>query len=283
MRTSILKPGDEPALERLLSTRAETSMFLRSNSQKAGLTDRGEKLQATYAAVWEGEEIVAVAAHCWNGIVLVQAPEPRHIDDVVRLAVETSGRAVKGFSGAWEQVVAARRTLGLEGQAAMLDSREDLFALDLSKLAVPRALATGEWICRTPAPGELSLLATWRAAYYVEAIGETPGPLVDARALQDVRNSDAQWVVAIDGEPRAYSGFNARLPDMVQIGGVYTPPTLRGGGYARAVVAGSLLSARSAGVRRAILFTGQDNVAARRAYLALGFEIIGDFGLVMFS
>jgi predicted GNAT family acetyltransferase len=58
---------------------------------------------------------------------------------------------------------------------------------------------------------------------------------------------------------------------------------MRGRGYARAVVAGSLLSARAAGVARAILFTGQDTARARRAYLALGFQIIGDYGLVLFA
>jgi hypothetical protein len=145
MPTSVLKPGDEPALERFLSTHAETSMFLRSNSRRAGLNDEGHKFQATYVAMWEGEEIVAVAAHCWNGVILVQAPAPENID-VVRLALEKSGRAVRGFSGPWEQVVAARRTLGLDGRAAVLDSREDLFALDLSNLVVPQALVTREWI-----------------------------------------------------------------------------------------------------------------------------------------
>ncbi len=76
--------------------------------------------------------------------------------------------------------------------------------------------------------------------------------------------------------------FNARLPDCVQIGGVYTPPARRGHGYARAAVAGALLEARDAGATRSILFTGEHNAAARAAYLALGYRVIGDFGLVLF-
>jgi predicted GNAT family acetyltransferase len=94
------------------------------------------------------------------------------------------------------------------------------------------------------------------------------------------QRSGSRWLLEQDGWPVASTGFNARLPDVVQIGGVYTPPALRGRGYARAAVAGSLLAVRETGVRRAVLFTGTDNEPARRTYLALGFRVVGDFGFV---
>jgi uncharacterized protein len=76
--------------------------------------------------------------------------------------------------------------------------------------------------------------------------------------------------------------FNARLPDVVQVGGVYTPPEHRRRGAARAVVAGMLRGARDEeGVGRAILFTGDDNVAAQTAYRAIGFTAVGEYGLVL--
>lgn len=58
---------------------------------------------------------------------------------------------------------------------------------------------------------------------------------------------------------------------------------LRGRGYARAAVAASLRLAQARGVKRSILFTAETNRAARRAYAALGYEVIGDFGLVLFN
>ena len=67
----------------------------------------------------------------------------------------------------------------------------------------------------------------------------------------------------------------------MQIGGVWTPPSLRSRGYGRAAVAASLLDARAEGVRVAILFTGKGNVPACRAYEALGFQVIGDYRLVL--
>jgi predicted GNAT family acetyltransferase len=77
--------------------------------------------------------------------------------------------------------------------------------------------------------------------------------------------------------------FNGRLPDAVQIGGVFTPPALRARGFARAVVAGALLAARADGVTRSILFTGRDNAFARSAYLSLGYGIVGDYGIVFLA
>jgi predicted GNAT family acetyltransferase len=62
---------------------------------------------------------------------------------------------------------------------------------------------------------------------------------------------------------------------------VFTPQALRGRGYARAVVAGSLAQARSAGVARAVLFTPRPDAVA--GYRAVGFEQIGRYGVVLFA
>jgi predicted GNAT family acetyltransferase len=49
------------------------------------------------------------------------------------------------------------------------------------------------------------------------------------------------------------------------------------------VSAGALLVARGEGVSRGILFTGHDNAPARKAYEAIGFEVTGEFGLLLFD
>ena len=74
---------------------------------------------------------------------------------------------------------------------------------------------------------------------------------------------------------------DSQVRDNVQIGGVWTPPELRGRGYARRVVAGALRVAEGEGVRRAVLFT--ENPAARRSYEALGFRQVGEFGVIVLA
>jgi predicted GNAT family acetyltransferase len=77
------------------------------------------------------------------------------------------------------------------------------------------------------------------------------------------------------------AGFNATLPEIVQIGGVYTPAALRGKGYARRAVALHLAEARAAGVARAVLFAAND--AAARAYQAIGFRRADPFTLFLLA
>ncbi len=282
----LLRPGDEAALDTFPARHADTSMFLRSNARSAGLTDRGQPMQATYVAVLDGERIRGVAAHCWNGMVLVQAPDAADAAAVAREAVRRSRRTVTGFSGPWSQVVAAREALGLGAALTTKDSRDELYVLDLARLVVPPELANGTVRCRHPTESELELLVDWRVRFAVEALGATDGPDLRQASTDDVRRQHdrgTDWLLLAGAAPVSYSVFNAMLPDIVQIGGVWTAPEFRGRGYARSVVAGSLLSARKQGIERAVLFADPTNEAARRAYLFLGFRIVGDYGLVLLA
>jgi GNAT superfamily N-acetyltransferase len=274
-----LRPGNEAELDAFLAQHADSAMFLRGNLRVSGLVDRGEPMQATYVAARQGGSIVAVAASCWNGRVLVEG-EPHACAEAARAAVATSGRPVAGMSGPWTQVVAARAALGLADRRARLDSRERLYALSLAALRVPPA-RPGEG-CRRVEAGDVPELARWRAEFEVEALGAERSAAHEQATVASFRPAASQWVYTVDERRVATCLFNAELPDSVQVGGVFTPAELRGKGYARAVVAGSLAEARAAGVKRATLFTPQDNPAAHRAYEAIGFAAIGEYALILF-
>jgi hypothetical protein len=226
----LLRRGDEQALEAFLVRHADFSMFLRSNSRAAGLVYEGQPLQAEYVALFDADRIAAVAAHCWNDMLLVQAPI--EVAAVARAAVAQSGRPVAGLSGPAEQVTAARTALGLDDRPAPKFGREELFALDLADLVVPRPLADGHWTCRHPRPDELDFLLDWRVDFAREAL-QFPDSSTRRgeceRELALVYERGSNWVLE-DGGLVSYSAFNARLPDIVQIGGVWTPRELRGDG-----------------------------------------------------
>jgi uncharacterized protein len=276
-----LGPGDEALLETFLAAHAESSMFLRSNARAAGLTYRGAPLEAEYVADIDGGAVTAVAAHCWNGMLLVQAPSGSAA--VARAAVRRSTRPVAGVSGPLHQVLATCAALDLPVAWAHKQGHEGLFALDLAALVVPPPLADGGVVCRRPRTAELGLLAEWRVAFSVEALHRSDGLALRAEAASDIRlthERGVDWVLTAGGRPVAFAAFNAALPDIVQIGGVWVPRDLRNHGYSRAVVAGSLLTARAAGVTRAVLFA--EDAAAIRSYQAIGFRRIGEYGLMLF-
>lgn len=82
-------------------------------------------------------------------------------------------------------------------------------------------------------------------------------------------------------QPVAMSAFNAVLPEIVQIGGVFVPRRLRNRGYARLAVAQHMVEARARGVQRAVLFAASE--AAVRAYRAIGFQPAAAISLVLFD
>src|SRR5262245_22358667 len=180
-------------------------MFLRSNARAAGLGYESKPLQAQYVAALEDDRIVAVVAHCWNDMLLVQAPA--HVDVLARAALERSGRSVTGISGPAEQVVAARHALGLDDRPTPKFGREELFALDLDRLVVPPPLTDGRWTTRRPRDAELDRMAEWRVDFAVEALQRPDSPELreDARrevALLHERESD--WVLEDHGEVVAF-------------------------------------------------------------------------------
>jgi len=184
-----------------------------------------------------------------------------------------------------DQVEAARAALGLNATHATSDKPEALYALDLQRLVVPAALRDAGIECRAPRPEERGALHAWGFAYDQETLGAPDTDEAQRRAadFMDARiDAGNAWVaVERDGRLVSFSSFNAALPDIVQLGGIYTPPELRGHGYAKAAVAHSLLVARERGVTRAILFTS--NPSAARTYEAVGFERIGSYALVLFE
>lgn len=278
----ILRPGDEPRLEAFLVPHIETSMFLLGNMRASGLVDGGETYQGTYAAAICDGAISAVVAHCWNQVMILQAPS--HAAALCRAAGASSHRPVAGLIGPGRQVAVAAKALGVEDSQVQVDEVEDLYRLPLAQLVVPHLLQNGAFTARLVAAADVPTVAQWNMDYQVEALGATRNRDLEAACLDKAERAVEEgktWVLEHEGRLVAMSAFNAATREAVQIGGVWTPPALRRRGYARSVVAASLLDARSIGVETAILFTGTHNLAAQKAYLALGFEPVGEYRILL--
>ncbi len=280
----ILRPGDEALLEHFLLPRIESSMFLIGNLRTAGLMDNGRAYEGTYAAVFDGGKITGVVAHYWNQNLVFQSPTDRDLKPLWQAVVEASGRSIGGLIGPNDQVARVREELGINASMVQMDEQEKLYSLALGDLVVPDDLSSGKVAGRRIDLRDLELMARWTVAYAIEAIGETDSPHLWESSRRSVERSLRErraWLLERQGEPVACSSFNTAIKEAVQVGGVWTPPELRRRGYGRCVVAVSLLDARADGAEKAILFTGESNLAAQRAYTALGFRHIGDYRLLL--
>ncbi len=279
-----IEPGQEEALEAFLVEHLQSSMFLLSNLKRAGLKNQGKPYEGAYLGAWKGESLCGVSALYWNGMLILQSMG--HTAALVEGHQARDMGAPSGLVGPWAQVEAAREALGAQQWPCRMNSREYLYDLPLDALEVPPALASGQVRCRRATLEDLEVLIPWRLAQKEEMEGGVRSEEDKAGLIAGVyraQSEGVQWVLERQGELVSMSTFNAHLPQCVQIGGVYTPPALRGNGHARAVVAGSLLVARSNGTGRSILFTGEHNEPAQRAYLALGYRRVGQYGIVLFG
>ena len=270
-------------MERFLLPRLESSLFLLSNSRASGLRDTGEAYTGTYAAAVEAQQIAGVVALCWNGTLLPQAPDA-WIDELTSAAIDAAQRPVRAILGPASQVAAAYA--GGQFPQAQMDETEVLFSLDLARLIVPEALRIGSVTARLIKERDLDLLVQWRTAYRTGSLGDADTPQLREQSRADLERSMREgrtWVLEEQGRPVATTSFNACIAEAAQVGGVWTPPELRGRGYARAAVAASLIDARNGGIGKAILFTPQRNIPAQRAYRALGFQEIGDYRVVLLA
>jgi GNAT superfamily N-acetyltransferase len=278
-----LQASDTDAAVSFLSHYAESSMFLLSNLARVGIGNPAERFGGDYwAAVDDQGAIVGVLGHFWNGILLVQAPEKQSLATLIEHVGKCLERPVAGANGPDAQVMDILAGLNVDQAAFSLSRSERLFHLSERSLILP---ALGEPDVEVVSWGRVdaALLGEWLMAYNVEALCRVQDATLQQEIGDAVSDADQfeRFVLKVAGMPVCLAGFNARLPDMVQVGPVWTPPEMRSRGYARYLVAKIVEEAFQRGVKKVILFT--DSESAERAYRAVGFLPIGNYRLSIFK
>ncbi len=266
--------ADRPAIEAFLTAHVATSMFPLSNLRRYGMAG-GHPRAVRFWCRWEAGALTDVLTVTEEGMVFPQCPTGPWGEAKVVLM----GSAVKGILGDGGQVAALRQALGLVDTGG-LDEEEPLYELALADLHLPD---TNGLTLRPLTDALREVVIGWRRAYLKEVM-PMPGEDTEMKAASDIANyvdADTHRALYQDGAPVAMTGFNAVLPEAVQIGGVYTPPKLRSRGLARCAVAMHLAEARQAGVKHAILFAASPQ--ACKAYEAIGFERTGTYTILVYE
>lgn len=279
-----LHDADLDAANAFLANHAATSMVLRGNLRTAGIERRRHPLSGCYfGEVAADGTIHAMVAQFANGNLFIEAGDhPAIPAGLTRAFISDPLKPVAGVFGDAGPAQDMLGQLGLGTAQYAINASDILYALDLKDLIVPDNARADDFQMVDAGQVERNTLLRWLRAYEIEALGAQDTPSLDGKiASRLVHALDARnmWGLIVDGRPVSLSGFNATLPDMVQVGPVWTPPEHRSNGYARILIAKTLLAARSRGVGRAILST--DSEAAAKAYVALGFEKVGRYRLAL--
>ncbi|MFF5444193.1 GNAT family N-acetyltransferase [Streptomyces sp. NPDC012888] len=153
---------------------------------------------------------------------------------------------------------------------------EELRLYRLDGLVPPEPAPAGR--PRPAATADLPLLRTWSAAFAAETDELAPPP--DA-ALLDRVSYGGLLLWEDGGRPVAMAGFSRPLAGTARIYPVYTPPALRGRGYAAGVTAAATRAVRAAGAAEVLLFTDLANPTSNGVYQRLGYRPVEDRAVVV--
>lgn len=279
-----LHDADFDAATAFLANHAATCMVLRGNLRTAGIERRRHPLSGSwFGEVAKDGSIHAIIAQFGNGNVFIETgDQPSVPKGLTEVFLADPLKPVAGVFGRADVAQGFLGQLRLEDAPYAINASDVLYELDLHKLIVPQNARADDFQMVDAEKIERNTLLRWLRAYEIEALGAEDTPALDSKIASRLVNAlDARsmWGLIVDGNAVSLSGFNAALPDMVQVGPVWTPPEERSKGYARILVAKTLLAARARGVKGAVLST--DNEAAAKAYEALGFEKVGRYRLAL--
>lgn len=128
---------------------------------------------------------------------------------------------------------------------------------------------------RTATVADRELVTQWFRAFIREALredGSTAGEMAD-RWLNTPDRTVYLWT---EGQPVSICGAAGRTPNGIRIGAVYTPPELRGRGYASNCVAAASQAQLDTGLRYCFLYTDLANPTSNRIYREIGYEPVCD-------
>ncbi|WP_308461296.1 GNAT family N-acetyltransferase [Streptomyces sp. Ru73] len=168
--------------------------------------------------------------------------------------------AADAFTAAWQQ-----RT----GRAARLRTHLTLYRL--AELTPPDPAPRGR--ARTATAADRALLVEWWGAFARESGGEPHG---HARSVDDRLGYGGLTLWEAGGRPAAFAGVSRTAGGMAKIGPVYTPPELRGNGYAAGATAAVSRGALASGAGQVLLFADAANRTSTALYERLGYRPVGE-------
>jgi predicted GNAT family acetyltransferase len=223
-----------------------------------------------------------------NNLIIAYIPDSEALGERLDQALDLLARDVQidypqlpgvmGQTGVAERF--ARRWQALSGQSYQVWFHERAFSLSAVR---PMTYASGELIRATPA--DRDLLVRWTLDFGVEAMGDSN--LAEAESTVDARLGDGDpqarglylWV---DGAPVSMAGYTGPTPHGIRVGPVYTPPELRGRGYASALVAQMSQALLDGGRSFCFLFTDLANPTSNHIYEEIGYEAVVDMDVYRF-
>lgn len=260
-------------LQTYLSIYKDSSLFMLGNIYKSGLTFNNQPYHGDYLGSFSKQsQINGVLAHYWNGSLMIQTESKDIISELTETFCSYCTRPINQILGQDEQVISLIENLGLDDRYFSSNTQEELYRIDLVNLA-PQINKIKNYSLVSAAQTDETILLQWLRDYEIQTLNaENNQNLLNhvKKRVEQIKSQQFSYVLKVDDNPVALCGSNSNLPDVIQIGPIWTPPEYRNNGYARLVLNEVLLKAKEHGIKRAVLFS--DNPIAIKIYTAIGFK-----------
>ena len=226
-----------------------------------------------FCVVREGDRVVAAALRTPPlSLILSVVDDPRAVATAVdALAASTPDLpGVVGPKGPADAFAALWRER--TGRNVRLKTAERIFRL--ARVIAPRPVGGR---LRRAAPSDRDRVIDWLHAFVVEAMGPEEDVSGIGAFADRWLTEPGRWLYLWDdGGPVSMCGASGETQNGIRIGAVYTPPDLRGHGYASACVAAVSQAQLDRGRRFCFLYTDLANRTSNKIYEAIGYEPVCD-------
>ena len=139
---------------------------------------------------------------------------------------------------------------------------------------------------RPVTPEDRDLVIPWVVAFAEEVLPEDDAAERQIRFVESrlaATDEAGMWFWEDGGQPVSVSGYGGATPNGMRIGPVYTPPDLRGRGYATTLVSEQSRWLLGTGRSLCFLYTDLDNPTSNALYRRIGYRMIAEAGEVRFD
>jgi uncharacterized protein len=231
-----------------------------------------------------GSQVVGAALRTPPFNLILARPGSPHALDALAAEIAEELPGVNGCVPEAEEF--AERWAGLTGARPRTNMRQGVYALEevqpLEAVPGSARVATAE---------DRDLVLRWWIAFGEEVLHEGGPGRENAEAMVDHRLSAANRGILIwedGGEPVSLAGWGGATPNGIRVGPVYTPPELRGRGYATGLTAElsqGLLDGRlfEGGRRFCFLYTDLANPTSNAIYERICYRRVAESAEILFE
>ena len=179
---------------------------------------------------------------------------------------------VDEFAHAWCEVTGVQVRSRMDQALHVLDAVEE----------VP----TPSGSSRPAGPEDVDLVLDWNRAFGEEAVPHEPWDEESARKNLSRRlaseGGSGIWLWG-DPEPVCLVGYHDATSNIGRVGPVYTPPHLRGRGYATALTARVSTKILRSDKRLCMLYTDLANPTSNAIYAKVGYRVVCEAAMILFD